>query len=258
MRALEAHGLHWDLRTPNQSQRTSRYREVFDTLVRDGWLFACDCPRKKLKAIGGPYPGFCRDKPVCEKHPAGSFSTRFNTSKAELMIAFQDRIQGAQQVTMDSLGDFVVKRRDGLFAYQLAVVVDDEDQHISHIVRGSDLLDSTPWQIILQRALNYHQVEYAHIPVLAQDGHKLSKQTGAGAIATDSISCRRNLLWALGKLGQTVPDLPGLVDTSSQHRTLAPSTALPDCEAILKLASTHWDIRKVPCEVSLLSTGLLP
>ena len=253
-RALEAHGLFWDERCPNQSTREARYLEALDQLTKDHWLYICDCPRKKLRALGGPYPGTCRERVLADSHAAaelvGQAAIRFNTSLTHHSFAFDDQVQGKTELQLSTLGDFIVKRRDGLFAYQLAVVIDDHDQGISHILRGTDLLDSTPWQMALQDALGFGACQYAHLPILKQNGSKLSKQTGATAVTTDNLGCRRNLLWALEILGQELP-CPSKTITSVQ-------TQLPSCEDILAFAVANWDLQKVPRKVSLPLVGLLP
>lgn len=247
--ALEAHGLQWDERAPNQSDRKDRYLAALDQLAQNNWLFACDCPRKLLRQIGGVYPGHCRRKTLNSaadsKKLVNCASVRFNSSLATPSIDFEDLIQGRMNYALDELGDFIVKRRDGLFAYQLAVVVDDQDQNITDIVRGTDLLDSTPWQIVLQKALGFRPSRYLHFPVLVRNGSKLSKQTGANGVLTDNSACRRNLLWAMQQLGQTLP-------------TDANANTTPDVDSLLSYAIENWDRSKIPRSTTLPDTRLLP
>lgn len=247
--ALESHGLQWDERTANQSDRKDRYLEALHQLSQNHWLFACDCPRKLLRQIGGAYPGNCRSKTLHSaadsKKLVNYASVRFNSSLAQQSIDFDDLIQGKMNFSLDELGDFIVKRRDGLFAYQLAVVVDDEDQGITDIVRGTDLLESTPWQITLQKALRFQPSRYLHFPVLVRNGSKLSKQTGANGVETDNVACRRNLLWALQQLGQSLPAKPA-------------TKAIPDVDTLLAYAIAHWDRGKIPSTATLPEARLLP
>lgn len=258
LKALEAHGLHWDEKPANQSLRKSRYREALDQLAENQNIFSCNCPRKKLREIGGPYPGYCREKLL---NTAGAIDSvcdaaiRFNTfNLIHQEWQFQDRVQGQQGFDMATLGDFVVKRRDGLFAYQLAVVVDDQDQEISHIVRGTDLLESTPWQMAIQQALEYRSCDYAHLPILTREGIKLSKQTGATGIQHENEdACRRNLLWALEVLGQKT--VPGLEQDNSMPDYPDASEC---CESILNFARDHWLPSRIPTTLNLPVTGLLP
>jgi len=204
-RTLAAFGFHWDGDILVQSRRLDRYQLVLDQLKADGLTYACSCSRKEIadsstQGIDGPvYGGICRDKGLS---PIGN-AIRVRTTPEE--ICFDDRVQGRQcQRLENDIGDFVLKRRDGLFAYQLAVVVDDADQQVTHIVRGADLLDSTARQIYLQQRLGFPTPSYLHIPVVTNaEGQKLSKQTLAPAMsATDACKLLRD---ALLHLGQSLP-----------------------------------------------------
>lgn len=151
---LSAFGFVWDGEVLVQSQRSLRYQAALNQLAARNLTYACACSRKEiadsaLSGIDGPvYPGTCRDKSL----PRGRHAVRVRTTQAE--IRFADRVQGeCCQVLERDIGDFVLMRRDGLFAYQLAVVIDDADQGVTHVVRGADLLDSTARQIYLQRLL---------------------------------------------------------------------------------------------------------
>jgi len=156
LRTLEAFGLRWDEPVLYQSARTDAYRAALDRLRRDGWAYPCSCSRKEAGA--GPYPGTCRQGP---RHAGGPFSWR---------VRYDD----------PALGDFVVLRSDGLFSYQLAVVVDDAAQGVTDVVRGADLVSCTPWQNWLQHLLGYPVPRYLHIPLATNAaGEKLSKQTQA-------------------------------------------------------------------------------
>lgn len=206
---LEAFGFVWDGPVLWQSDRLEAYRAAFDQLRRAGWIYGCACSRKEIAdsathaAVDGGfvYPGACRHGLVPGQTPR-AWRLRVGTEE----IAFEDRLQGhiAQQLEHD-VGDFVLLRADGLFAYQLAVVVDDAFQGITDIVRGADLLLSTPRQIWLQRCLGFPTPRYAHLPVVSNSaGEKLSKQTLAKALDLSHASSL--LVDALRFLGQAAPD----------------------------------------------------
>jgi glutamyl-Q tRNA(Asp) synthetase len=199
LRALERLGLSWDGVVVYQSRREQLYRQALDQLgVNTYW---CSCSRREIAdsslglALDGAhiYPGTCRTRNA----PTGR-ALRIRTGAEE--IRFRDRVQGTQsQVLERDIGDFVLYRADGLFAYQLAVVVDDAAQDVTDVVRGADLLDSTPRQIYLQRLLALPTPRYMHVPVaLDAAGEKLSKQTAAAPIEADPRALRR----ALAFLGQ--------------------------------------------------------
>ncbi|WP_281648112.1 tRNA glutamyl-Q(34) synthetase GluQRS [Parendozoicomonas sp. Alg238-R29] len=175
LKALETYGLHWDGEVLFQHSRLDAYREVLENLKQKHLAYPCTCTRKELAEYLPSYPGFCRTKTgIPEVHHAIRFNSEDQT------LTFTDRLQGSQTFRLKELGDFVVFRKDGLFAYQLAVTVDDEYQGITDIVRGIDLIDSTPRQIALQQALGFHQPRYAHLPVITNElGDKLSKQNKA-------------------------------------------------------------------------------
>ncbi len=180
LRALEAFGLTWDGPVMWQSRRGESYRAALDRLQRAGLLYGCACSRKDLAArarrgVDGPvYPGTCRARGL-----RAGLAWRLRVPQRRVL--FQDRLLG--RVGCDvarECGDFVLRRADGIHTYQLAVVVDDAAQGITHVVRGADLLVSTPRQIVLQQALDVPTPAYLHLPVvLDASGDKLSKQTGA-------------------------------------------------------------------------------
>jgi glutamyl-Q tRNA(Asp) synthetase len=186
---LEAHGFEWDGPIVRQSERTALYEAALERLAAEGRIFACACTRKELETApfgaGGErrYPGTCRDGVR-----AGRQGRSWRLIVTDEPIGFHDRVQGAQQQRLDrDVGDFIVRRADGLFAYQLAVVVDDAEQEITHVVRGADLLASTPRQIWLQRQLGLPKPVYLHHPVaILASGEKLSKQTGARPLDAES------------------------------------------------------------------------
>lgn len=208
LRTLEVFGLHWDEEVTYQSARIPRYLEVLDTLQAQRLAYRCVCTRKEIEAynlarLGHPsrvYPGLCRLGPARKRR---RYAVRLLTGDDPVTI--EDMLQGVlSQVLATEVGDFVLRRRDGLVAYQLAVVVDDAEQSISEVVRGCDLLDSTPRQVFLQRALGLPVPRYMHLPVAeASPGTKLSKQTGASPV---DPSRRSLLLWkALEFLEQAPP-----------------------------------------------------
>ena len=185
VRTLERFGLTWDGPVIYQSLRGARYEAALQRL--QGRTYWCGCTRREiadsalgLAADGAQiYPGTCRDG-----LPAGKPPRALRVRTQRQAISFEDRVQGAQQQSVEELvGDFVLYRADGQFAYQLAVVVDDAEQGVTDVVRGADLVDSTARQIHLQRLLGYPEPRYLHIPVAVNAfGEKLSKQSGAQAI----------------------------------------------------------------------------
>ncbi|MGE0080848.1 MAG: tRNA glutamyl-Q(34) synthetase GluQRS [Thiohalomonadaceae bacterium] len=182
LRALEAFGLEWDGPVLYQSSRLDAYREALDALLTGGLAFACTCSRKDIAQLAGPsgvYPGTCRRR---RGLPRAAHAIR--VAVGETVVEFDDLLQGPQRQDLArEVGDFVVRRADGLFAYQLAVVVDDAFQGVTEVVRGADLLDSTPRQIHLQRLLGLPTPGYLHLPVAVDAaGQKLSKQTHAAPL----------------------------------------------------------------------------
>ena len=230
--SLEQHGLHWDGAIAYQTDNNEQYQAALTQLQQQQQVFFCQCTRTALKQISGPYPGTCRAKKSCHyttatAHQPASHAIRFECGKGP--IQFTDRILGKQSFELAELGDFILRRRDSLFAYQLAVVIDDAQQSVTSVVRGADLLSSTPWQIALQQALNLPAVDYAHLPLItdANNGHKLSKQTGAKAI--DNSTAANNICLALTQLGQQLPE--------QAHRL--------SVNQILAWAIEHWQINQV-------------
>ena len=203
LRALERFGFEWDGPPERQSARTERYAAAIHDLAQRGFAYACGCTRKELEdsalAIDGSriYPGTCRQGIAAGK---SARAVRLRTHAAP--IGFVDRIQGRiEQRVEKEVGDFVLLRADGIYAYQLAVVLDDLDQGVTDVVRGADLLDSTARQIHLQRILGAATPRYAHVAVALNDaGEKLSKQTGARPL--DLTDPGRELARARRFLGQ--------------------------------------------------------
>lgn len=237
LQQLEAFGFEWDDAVLYQSQRTSYYADALEILNNRHLIYPCTCTRKEIAdssssiGIDGViYPDTCLKNAIKVNVPA---AWRIKTESHT--ISFNDSIQGkiSQNLKQD-IGDFILNRADGLFAYQLAVVVDDAAQDITHIVRGADLLDSTPRQIYLQQLLNYPTPQYAHVPVACNDaGEKLSKQTLASPL--DTAKTAINLIQALNFLGQATP----------------PDLANEDKNTIWHWALSNWQLSKIAKTKSL-------
>ncbi len=224
--SLESLGLTWDGPVIYQSQRSDFYKTGLDSLQAQGLIYACDCSRRELAGEeAGVYPGFCRHKPL--RPQPGQLALRLLAG--DMTIRFEDRVQGrVEQHLLQEVGDFIVYRRDGAFAYHLATVMDDADQGITEVLRGQDLLDSTPRQIHLQQRLNLPTPGYAHIPVLVNaDGKKLSKCTLAPAAETRQPS--QLLGYLLQRLEQPLP---------------AGMASAPAGE-ILDWATRHWQLSRL-------------
>jgi len=194
---LERYGFAWDGPVARQSSRTELYRAALGQLIASGDAYPCACTRRELESAplgaGGErvYPGTCRDGIPAERMARAqrAWRVRAGRNPGDAVIEYRDRLLGAQaQDLARDVGDFVVMRADRLFAYQLAVVVDDAAQGITDVVRGADLRASTPRQIFLQRRLGYPTPSYLHVPVaISADGLKLSKQTGAPPLPQDPV-----------------------------------------------------------------------
>jgi glutamyl-Q tRNA(Asp) synthetase len=207
--ALERYGFTWDGPVVRQSERTPHYAAALARLAAAGDAYECACTRRELEALpAGPagervYPGTCRHGVPPERAQRRQRSWRARVDGA--IIGYDDRLAGriVQDLALE-VGDFVVRRADGLFAYQLAVVVDDALQRITHVVRGADLLASTPRQIHLQRLLGLPEVAYLHAPIVINaSGQKLSKQTRAAGLPADALPV---LLAAWRFLDQPLPE----------------------------------------------------
>jgi glutamyl-Q tRNA(Asp) synthetase len=204
LRTLETFGLLWDGEVEYQSRRTHLYSEALQSLRAAARTFECSCSRRELATEESGYPGTCREGP----RRSGDTATRFRVDETQTII-FDDRFQGPITLPMGELGDVIVRRRDGAFAYQLAVVVDDGLQGITDVVRGSDLLESTGWQIALQRALGLRTPRYAHLPLLLErTGEKLAKSRRSTPL--EPARAGETLLRVLGLLGlQSAAELGG-------------------------------------------------
>lgn len=205
LRTLDRYGLHWDGEVVYQSQHNELYENALRKLNSRRLLYQCTCSRKQIKQTASPgilgyiYPGTCRPKAADHRsyEPCKAVITRLNVG--DETIGFKDLLQGnIEQNLASQIGDIVLKRADGFYAYHLAVVVDDWQQNITEIVRGIDLLPCTPLQIYLRKLLypssdlpgnrTYNHVHYCHLPVLVNlDNEKLSKQTRARPVSLDNI-----------------------------------------------------------------------
>jgi glutamyl-Q tRNA(Asp) synthetase len=220
---LEAHGLVSEQPVLWQSQRANAYHHSLQYLAQRGLTYPCNCSRARLASLQGRYDGHC-----ATGNPGSPHALRLRVPAAQA-LSFEDRHLGMQHLDLALEGDFIVHRKDGLFAYQLAVVVDDIYQGITHVVRGSDLLDATFRQLHLFACFGHSPPQYAHIPVITTaQGYKLSKQNRAPAL--DNQQASRNLwraLWALG---------------------LAPEQSLSRQapQAILAYAREHWHPKCLP------------
>ena len=230
LRTLETFGLHWNGEVIYQSQRTAAYNEALQCLRDIGAAYPCACTRREiadsaLHGIDGQiYPGTCRSG-VPTGREGRAWRGRTDALSGTGIIGFDDALQGRiTQHLEGEIGDFVVLRADGLFAYQLAVVVDDAFQGITHVVRGADLLASTPRQIYLQRLLGLNTPAYMHLPIAVNaQGEKLSKQTLASPV--DARNPVGTLLRALTFLRQQPPaELSGY-----------------DLNSVLGWAAAHWN-----------------
>jgi len=209
LRVLDQFGFEWDGIVDFQSRRTDFYEAALARLRQAGLCFACRCSRAQLGAQNTDpaaepvYPGTCRTDPAAAKVP---HALRFRIPPEQPAVEFEDDLQGPiRQDCRRAAGDFVIRRRDGQFAYHLAVVVDDQLQGITEVVRGADLLTSTPRQILLQRSLGFRTPRYAHLPLLTEpDGRKLAKSRRSVPLAPTRAASQ---LWdVLSWLRQEPPD----------------------------------------------------
>jgi len=227
---------HWGMQSDGailyQSQRTSAYQAACKKLITRNLAYWCGCSRRAIPD-SGIYPGTCRSG-----LPAGKKPRALRVRTLEHKVEFEDLIQGRIQYDLSSQsGDFVIHRADGLFAYQLAVVVDDAFQQISDIIRGADLLDSTPRQIWLQKCLDLPSPRYAHIPVATDsNGHKLSKRLQSDPLRKQDPLTTLRL--ALKFLGHEPPSL--------------------DWQDTWDWAVTHWSLNRIPRLASQPLTALVP
>ncbi len=232
LRTLEAYGFEWDGPVLYQSERQEIYGDVLAELQRRGLVYGCTCTRREIARVsaqpavdgGLRYPGTCRQG-VAPGRQARAWRLRLDGE-----VCFDDAVQGwVCQDLPRAVGDVVLRRADGLYAYQLAVTVDDHWQGISEVVRGADLLASTPRQIALLRTLGWPVPRYAHLPLaLSPAGEKWSKQTLAPALSVAQPLAE--LLAAARFLGQTVPD----------------ELSEGSLDDFWRLALAHWSLSAVP------------
>jgi len=233
LRTLEIYGFEWDGPVERQSLRQTAYAAAVEALLQRGLAYPCTCSRRQLEGHT-LYPGTCRTL----QRPRHDAAIRLRVPDAE--YAFIDRVQGrfAQNLAREA-GDFIIQRRDGLYAYQLAVVLDDAWQGVTDVVRGADLLDSTPRQLYLQELLGLPQPRYLHIPLLLQpDGHKLGKSYRSPPLPAERAPAE--LLRALRALGQQPP--------------AALSGA--GCRELLDWGIRHWQPGAIPRRTGIAEAGL--
>jgi glutamyl-Q tRNA(Asp) synthetase len=207
LEALDALALHWDGEILWQSRRSEVYAAAIEVLRKQGLVFDCACSRREILQSApqagedGPiYPGTCRDG----LHP-GRRPRALRIRVPEETVCFSDGVFGSrQQLLSEAVGDFILRRADGLYAYQLAVVVDDQESGVTQVVRGADLLSSTPRQIFLHACLGHAAPEYLHLPLATERGKKISKRHGAGAV-DHAAAASASLCSALTFLGQRLP-----------------------------------------------------
>ena len=230
LRILETAGLVWDGPVLYQSQLHEEYQQALARLDKQGLLYACTCSRKFLRDQAGNaspdpvYPGFCRN---LQQDRSQSHALRIRAPNTS--VSFIDRLQGhySQQIARE-VGDFILKRRDQVIAYQLAVVIDDATQGVNQVVRGLDLLESTPLQIYLHRLLDLRLPEYCHVPIVVdRKGQKLSKQSRADAVEEANLA--RVIRRVLEMLNHPPP--PGLASVPAH--------------AILEWGIENWNLEKL-------------
>lgn len=224
LKTLESYGLYWDESVLYQSSQSALYDQVLSELQEQSLSYFCQCTRAEIKALGGIYQGHCKALSLPEHASSIRIVNQFGVHQ------YNDLIQGKVQCdTLVAKEDFIVKRKDGLYAYQLAVVVDDIFQGISHVIRGCDLLEPTARQLTLFKTFGVEPPHYGHFPLaVTNQGYKLSKQNKAPAIDLDNP--RPSLIQALRFLGQQ------------------PHSELVDCsvDEIIAWSVDHWDINNIP------------
>ena len=224
LRTLQVYGLQWDGGIIRQSERLTLYQQCIDHWLATGQAYYCACSRREIMAHDGIYPGTCRQRQL-PASPDHAVRLKVGTHA----VAFTDRLQGpVSQDLNTSSGDFIIRRRDGVIAYQLAVVLDDIAQDVTDVVRGADLLDSTPRQLWLYQLLGQPAPRYLHVPlIMRHDGEKLSKRLGSAPLEADQAAA--TLYRALCIL---TPGIPAALRTSP----VAPQ---------LQWAITHWQPQRL-------------
>lgn len=238
LRSLEAFALEWDGEIVYQSSRSGAYHAALHRLRNAGHVFACACSRKEITGTGTAgqvYPGTCRNG-----LPHGRPARALRLHTQDVAVSFDDWLHGsiARQLARD-IGDFVLYRADGVYAYHLACALDDAEQGVTHVVRGADLIDSTPPQIYLQRLLGLSTPAYLHLPVaLGDSGVKLSKQTLAQAVNNQAPA--RTIHAVLDFLGQEPPV----------------ELAIAPAREAMEWAKTHWSRARLPHAIALKAPAL--
>ena len=234
LHALESYGFEWDGELVRQSERHEAYAKVLNDMFNHGLAYACTCSRKQLEPYNGIYPGLCRNA----GHEQQDAAIRLRVPELRTTLLTACRVNSDNTWAAKS-GDFVIRRRDGLYAYQLAVVLDDAWQGVTDIVRGADLLDSTPRQLYLQELLGLRQPRYLHVPLIIQpDGNKLGKSYRSPPLTPDQATPL--LLRALRALGQQ----PGSELLHASPREL------------LDWGIRHWDATQIPRTLTLAEAQL--
>lgn len=236
LKTLEQCGFQWDESVTYQSHNNDYYHDALEHLNKSKRTYSCNCSRKQLSQYSDSpiYPGFCRDKLIINTHQNNQIASAIRIQVPSEIMSFTDRIQAnfSQNLSHDS-GDFIIYRRDHVFSYQLSVVLDDYYSKITHIVRGSDLLDSTIKQIYLQQLLNISQPQYAHIPLaVSEDNLKFSKLSQAQKVSCDL----KTLLLAAQFLGHNI----------GTHYDFSNINDFWHC------LITNWDIKQVPKKEKLV------
>ena len=227
LKTLESYGLHWDEDVLYQSQQSNLYQDVLSNLAQENLTYLCNCTRAQIKSVGGVYQGHCRQL----NHQANNNNpSAIRVTNSVGIAQFDDLIQGSVQCNKQlACEDFIIHRKDGLFAYQLAVVVDDIYQGISHVIRGCDLLEPTARQLSFYKILQHQAPTFGHFPLaVTHQGYKLSKQNNAPEI--DVKNPIPTLLSALTFLGQAPPK----------------ALKYASVNELLSWAITHWAINKIP------------
>ncbi len=227
LEALQAYQLLWDDEVVYQSQRHHLYQAQIDAWLENGDAYYCHCTRKQIKEHGGFYPGTCRDKHLKE----GAIRLKMTRPVASFFDQKHGTIHIPEQLVNE---DFIIKRRDGLFAYNLAVVLDDIDQGVTEVVRGADLIEPTGRQISLYQTLGQPEVSYLHLPLAMDDnGNKLSKQNHATAI--DINNPKPALLKAMTFLGFDIPE----------------DIKASEIAQILRWGCENWRLEQLPAEIEI-------
>jgi glutamyl-Q tRNA(Asp) synthetase len=227
LEALQAYELFWDGEVVYQSQRHHLYQAQIDTWLENGAAYYCQCTRKQIREHGGFYPGTCRDKNLKE----GAIRLKMTKPVASFVDQKHGTIQIPEQLVNE---DFIIKRRDGLFAYNLAVVLDDINQGVTEVVRGADLIEPTGRQISLYQILGQPEVSYLHLPLaMDNNGNKLSKQNHATAI--DITNPKPALLRAMMFLGFDIPE----------------EIKAANIAEILRWGCKNWRLEQLPAEIEI-------